>query len=66
MKKPVSQQLVTATRALEPVSETPRLDAELLMAHGLGLSRNDMLLKRARDLETPTAFDGLMARRLNA
>lgn len=64
MKKPVSQQLVTATRALEPVSETPRLDAELLMAHGLGLSRNDMLLK-ARDLETPTAFDGLMARRLN-
>ena len=45
----VSQQLVAATKALEGVSDTPRLDAELLMAHALGLSRNELLL-RARDL----------------
>lgn len=63
LNKPVSQQLVAATRALEGVSDTPRLDAELLMAHALDISRNDMLL-RARDLETPAAFDALLGRRL--
>lgn len=59
----VSQQLVAATRALEAVSDTPRLDAELLMAHALGLNRNELLL-RARDLATPPVFDALLQRRL--
>lgn len=59
----VSQQLVAATKALEGVSDTPRLDAELLMAHALGLSRNELLL-RARDLATPPDFDALLQRRL--
>lgn len=59
----VTQQLVAATRTLEGVSDTPRLDAELLMAHALDISRNDMLL-RARDLEVPAAFDALIERRL--
>lgn len=63
MNKPVSQQLATATKALEAVSDTPRLDAELLMAHALGLSRNDLLL-RARDLQAPPDFEALLLRRL--
>lgn len=63
MNRRVTQQLVAATRTLEGVSDTPRLDAELLMAHALDISRNDMLL-RARDLEVPAAFAALIERRL--
>lgn len=63
MSMSVSQQLVEATKALEGVSDTPRLDAELLMAHALGLSRNELLL-RARDLLTPPDFEALLQRRL--
>lgn len=44
-------------------SDTPRLDAELLMAHALGLSRNDLLL-RQRDLTVPPGFAALLDRRL--
>ncbi|MFB0874638.1 MULTISPECIES: peptide chain release factor N(5)-glutamine methyltransferase [unclassified Sphingobium] len=43
--------------------DTPRLDAELLMAHALGLSRADMLL-RQHDLPVPDSFAALVARRL--
>jgi release factor glutamine methyltransferase len=63
MSMSASQQLVAATKALEGVSDTPRLDAELLMAHALGLSRNELLL-RARDLATPLDFEALLQRRL--
>lgn len=63
MSIPVSQQLVAAAKALEAVSDTPRLDAELLMAHVLEISRNELLL-RARDLETPPGFATLLQRRL--
>ena len=63
MNRPVSQELAAAAQALATVSDTPRLDAELLMAHALGISRNAMLL-RARDLETPVDFDALLERRL--
>jgi release factor glutamine methyltransferase len=49
---------------LAAVSETPRLDAELLLAHALGLSRNDLLL-RQRDLSAPDNFAPLLARRLD-
>lgn len=45
-------------------STTARLDAELLMAHALGLSRNDMLL-RQRDLTVPPTFAELVRRRLS-
>lgn len=45
-------------------SATPRLDAELLMAHALGVSHQDLLLKHLGDLE-PDGFAGLVARRLN-
>lgn len=45
------------------MSDTPRLDAELLMAHALGIEREDMLLS-GLDSETPPAFDMLVQRRL--
>jgi release factor glutamine methyltransferase len=54
--------LFAATNRLEGRTETPRLDAELLMAHALRLSRGEMLLKR-RDLTKPAEFDALIARR---
>lgn len=54
--------LTTATQTLEPTSNTPRLDAELLMAHALGVSREDLLLRHL-DAPTPPAFAALLARR---
>ncbi|WP_294395760.1 peptide chain release factor N(5)-glutamine methyltransferase [uncultured Sphingomonas sp.] len=55
--------LAAAARRLAPVSDTPRLDAELLMAQALGERREDMLLA-ARDRAVPPAFENLIARRL--
>jgi len=43
-------------------SDTPRLDAELLMAHALGASREQLLLS-GLDRKAPPAFDALLARR---
>lgn len=51
----------TAAR-LEGVSNTPRLDAELLMAHALGVERQVLLLDPAR-YEVPSDFAGLVERR---
>ena len=55
--------LRAATVHLAVASDTPRLDAELLMAHALGLTRNDLLM-RQRDLTVPSAFAVLLDRRL--
>lgn len=52
-----------ATATLSAVSATPRLDAELLMAHALGMERSMMLL-RQRDLVLPDNFAALVARRI--
>lgn len=52
----------TAIR-LAQVSTTPRLDAELLAAHALGLDRSQMLL-RLTDLETPPGLSDMTDRRL--
>lgn len=54
--------LAAAARRLAAVSDTPRLDAELLLAHALGLSREDLLLGRYRGA-LPATFDALVARR---
>ena len=58
----------TAIRAaaceLAVVSETPRLDAELLMAHALGITREALLLNHL-DSSAPEAFAPLLARRLS-
>jgi release factor glutamine methyltransferase len=55
--------LSDAARKLEAISDTARLDAELLLAHALGLERGEMLL-RLRDLAVPDSFAVLIERRL--
>jgi release factor glutamine methyltransferase len=54
--------LAAAAGRLASVSRTPRLDAELLMAHALGIDRERMLLA-GLDGDAPAAFDRLVARR---
>jgi len=54
--------LSRAAAALQPVSDTGRLDAELLMAHALDVSREALLLGRLDD-NAPTGFEDLIARR---
>jgi len=51
-----------AARLLSGVSDTARLDAELLMAHAFGVSREMLLLSRLGD-EVPAEFEALFARR---
>lgn len=52
-----------AEAAARIASETPRLDAELLMAHALGVSRQAMLLSRL-DGPAPEGFAALVERRV--
>ena len=59
----VAEALRDAARRLEAVTDTGRLDAELLMGEALGTSRSDLLLRRTRD-PAPEAFEALLARRL--
>jgi release factor glutamine methyltransferase len=56
--------LADAAPRLAAVSATPRLDAELLMAHAIGCSREALLLDRLGE-EAPEAFDTLVDRRLD-
>ncbi len=58
----LAEALGDAARQLEAVSDTPRLDAELLMAHAMGLARDAMLL--GGDAPVPDGFAALLARRL--
>jgi release factor glutamine methyltransferase len=55
--------LKSATIRLAAVSDTPRLDAELLMAHAFGVSRNALLLN-SLDSPAPEEFEALLERRL--
>jgi release factor glutamine methyltransferase len=55
--------LGAAARVLEPVSDSPRLDAELLMAHAMGVTREAMILRHLGDA-VPGGFEALVARRL--
>lgn len=59
----VREALAAAAGRLGQVSETPRLDAELLMAHALGTSREALLLARQEE-EAPAGFPDLVDRRL--
>jgi release factor glutamine methyltransferase len=54
--------LAAAASRLAPYSGTPRLDAELLMAHALGISREELLLHHL-DGPSPPAFAPLLTRR---
>jgi len=58
----VGEAIRAAAEHLAPVSDTARLDAELLMAHALGVSRSDMLLRALRD-PAPESFAALVERR---
>ena len=58
----IAAALVAATRQLEQSSDTARLDAEVLMAHALGVTRSDLILRHLHDA-VPAAFAGLIDRR---
>ncbi|ANY18737.1 Release factor glutamine methyltransferase [Tsuneonella dongtanensis] len=55
--------ILEAAEALSATSDTPRLDAELMMAALLQTSRSDMLLRRMAD-EVPSGWGHLVRRRM--
>lgn len=59
----VGPALSSAAQKLGGVSDTPRLDAELLMAHALGVERGALLLDPTR-FAVPDGFAALVERRL--
>jgi len=59
----VGERLRSAAAELADVSTTARLDAELLMAAALGVTRNDLILRAMRDA-APATFEALLARRM--
>jgi release factor glutamine methyltransferase len=61
----VRDALAAAAARLGEVSDTARLDAELLMAHALGVER-EALLMSLLDTGVPDAFEPLVQRRLAA
>lgn len=60
----VSKALREAAVRLGSASDTPRLDAELLMAQALGISRSELLLRHMGG-EVPAGFAPLIERRLS-
>lgn len=59
----VAESLRTAANLLSATSDTPRLDAELLMAHALGVERQALLLDPGR-YEVPDHYANLVATRM--
>ncbi|MEL7219471.1 MAG: peptide chain release factor N(5)-glutamine methyltransferase [Pseudomonadota bacterium] len=59
----VAEAIRKAAGQLGNTSDTARLDAELLMAHALGVSRSDLLLRHMHD-DAPEMFASLIARRV--
>jgi release factor glutamine methyltransferase len=59
----VAQAIRDAASTLAQTSDTARLDAEVLMAHALGCSRSDVLLRHMQ-AEAPGSFAALLERRL--
>jgi release factor glutamine methyltransferase len=58
----VAEALREAAGRLAATSDSARLDAELLMAEALGVSRSELLLRHMQD-EAPAAFEPLVERR---
>lgn len=58
----VAEAIRSATSKLQATSDTARLDAELLMAHALEVSRSKMLVRHMKD-PIPRGFEALIARR---
>ncbi|WP_228242723.1 peptide chain release factor N(5)-glutamine methyltransferase [Porphyrobacter sp. GA68] len=67
-REPAAEQLMVAdairaaAATLAATSDTPRLDAELLMAHAMGVSRSDLLLRLVRE-PAPQGYSRLVERR---
>ena len=59
----VAEALRDATAALEASSDTARLDAEVLMAHALGVSRSQLLVRHMSE-PVPVGFAAMLERRL--
>ena len=59
----VAQLLREAAARLSATSDTPRLDAELLMAEALGVTRSELLLRHMRNA-VPEGFALLLERRM--
>ncbi|MBK8631204.1 MAG: peptide chain release factor N(5)-glutamine methyltransferase [Sphingomonadales bacterium] len=62
MGRSIRQALIHATARLIPVTDTPRLDAELLLAHALGITRERLILDPPDHV--PDSFETLLQRRL--
>ena len=62
MADTVADAIRAATVRLSDTSDTARLDAELLMAHALGVSRSDVLLRYMQD-NPPAGFAPMVERR---
>lgn len=58
----IARALGRATQILSRTSDTPRLDAELLMSHALGIGRDRLLLDNPPG-EAPPTFFGFVERR---
>lgn len=58
----ISRALGRATQQLSSNSDTPRLDAELLLAHAYGIERDELLLRPPTG-PVPESFAGLLQRR---
>lgn len=58
----IAQTLRAAAETLAATSDTARFDAELLMAHALGVSRSELLLRHT-GAPVPEGFAALIARR---
>lgn len=63
MQRSLRDLLAAASRQLAAVSETPRLEAELLLSHASGLSRSALLTRLNLVVEAPS-LPQLIARRL--
>lgn len=59
----VGEAIRAAAERLAATSDTARLDAEVLMADALGVTRSDLLLRHLRD-DAPAGFAALVERRL--
>ena len=59
----VAAAIRAAAERLAATSDTARLDAELLMAHAVGTSRSEMLMRHMRE-PAPASFDTLVERRM--
>jgi len=62
-RQTVAEAIRGAAARFAKISDTARLDAELLMAHALNATRSELLLRHTRDPE-PAAFAALIERRM--